>query len=117
MNLLEIEINTNEKILDQGNLGDLLMFGGEIVLIGMLTIFAVLSIIWGFLVLFKYAFQNTTENNENSKVVPSPVQNAALPITNIPADDEIIAVIAAAIATAESENSGLKFKVVSFRRK
>lgn len=31
-------------------------------------------------------------------------------------DEEIIAVIAAAIAMAESENSGLKFKVVSFRR-
>ena len=31
-------------------------------------------------------------------------------------DEEIIAVIAAAIAMAESESDGLKFKVVSFRR-
>ena len=31
-------------------------------------------------------------------------------------DEEIIAVIAAAIAMAESESNGLKFKVVSFRR-
>ena len=32
-------------------------------------------------------------------------------------DEEIIAVIAAAIAMAESQNAGAKFKVVSFRRK
>ena len=32
-------------------------------------------------------------------------------------DEEIIAGIAAAIAMAESENQGTKFKVVSFRRK
>ena len=32
-------------------------------------------------------------------------------------ESEIIAVIAAAIAMAESENSGVKFKVVSFKRK
>lgn len=31
-------------------------------------------------------------------------------------EEEIIAVIAAAIAMAESESEGLKFKVVSFRR-
>ena len=31
-------------------------------------------------------------------------------------DEEIVAVIAAAIAMAESESNGLKFKVVSFRR-
>ena len=31
-------------------------------------------------------------------------------------DEEFIAVIAAAIAMAESESDGLKFKVVSFRR-
>ena len=31
-------------------------------------------------------------------------------------DAEIVAVIAAAIAMAESENSGLKFRVVSFKR-
>lgn len=31
-------------------------------------------------------------------------------------DGEIVAVIAAAIAAAESENTGMKFRVVSFRR-
>ena len=31
-------------------------------------------------------------------------------------DKEIIAVIAAAIAMAESDNSGMKFRVVSFKR-
>ena len=36
--------------------------------------------------------------------------------TNTTNNDEIVAVIAAAIAAAESENSGLKFRVVSFKR-
>ena len=34
-----------------------------------------------------------------------------------PNDQEIVAVIAAAIAMAESEENGIKFRVVSFRRK
>ena len=35
---------------------------------------------------------------------------------SVAADEEIVAVIAAAIAMAESESNGLKFRVVSFRR-
>ena len=39
------------------------------------------------------------------------------PIVATSNDDEVIAVIAAAIAAAESECTGAKFRVVSFRRK
>ena len=38
-------------------------------------------------------------------------------VTRFAEDEEIIAVIAAAIAAAESECLGAKFRVVSFKRK
>ncbi len=94
------------------NFMDRLTFGGLMVLIGMLVIFSVLIIIWGCLVLFKLCFAGKEE-----KAV-KPQAPAPLPVVEAKSDDgEIIAAIAAAIAMAESESSGLKFKVVSFRRK
>jgi sodium pump decarboxylase gamma subunit len=87
------------------------------VLIGMATIFAVLCLLWGFLALFKVVFHDlpakkAAKSNETVAVAPAaPVANTST------SDDEIIAVIAAAIAMAESECSDTKFKVVSFKRK
>ena len=52
------------------------------------------------------------ENHQNAPETETNVISEAAEST----DEEIIAVIAAAIAMAESENNGLKFRVVSFRR-
>ena len=97
--------------------GNLLAFGGEVVLVGIGTVFAVLGIIWACLTLFRVVFYdipNKRANAETEEVKPV-VETAAVNVAP-DNDDEIIAVIAAAIAAAESENTGLKFKVVSFRR-
>ena len=84
------------------------------VLIGMATIFAVLCMLWGCLALFKFFFHDLPEKRAKEEVV----ENAtAAVVENNASDDEIIAVIAAAIAMAESESDGLKFRVVSFKRK
>lgn len=102
---------------DVSQLGDALLFGASIMLIGMVTIFAVLCILWLFLIVFKLVFQNLGKNKaakKNTAVAPVVNENATKP--SQPDDGEIIAVIAAAIAMAESESSGLKFRVVSFRR-
>ena len=113
----------SKKIVDFGNfefsqLGDAFIFGGAIVLIGMLTIFSVLIILWGCLSLFKIVFHDLS-NKKNS--VPKTVEINIAPIAPVQTattdDGEIIAAIAAAIAMAESENSDVKFRVVSFRRK
>ena len=54
--------------------------------------------------------ENPEQNDEAADATPATVENKnAL-------DEEIVAVIAAAIAMAESESNGLKFRVVSFRR-
>lgn len=108
-------------IVDYGNfdpsqLGNAALFGGAILLIGMLTVFAVLFILWICLMVFKYFFHDlangegmTAAQDTSAPVVPStPVYSE---------NEEIVAVIAAAIAMAESESSGIKFKVVSFKRK
>lgn len=95
---------------------DALMFGGAMLLIGMATVFSVLCVLWICLTLFKICFHDIPakrrERVVDEAVVAAPVTTA---VSNN--DDEIIAVIAAAIAMAESESSGIKFRVVSFRRK
>ena len=111
----------SKPIIDYSNfdfsqIKDVLIFGGSILLIGMATIFAVLIILWAFLALFKLVFHNSgkKEAKKSQKAVVGGTEKAE----NDTGTDqgEIIAVIAAAIAMAESENSDLKFRVVSFRR-
>ena len=98
--------------------GETLVFGAQVVLIGMVTVFAVLGILFACLTIFKFVFHDL-HNKEKAKIVPdeSPREFVATPVVQKTDDDEIIAVIAAAIAAAESEMPGLKFRVVSFRRK
>ena len=107
--LFEIQPNQTLKFLDA------MIYGGQTVLIGMATVFAVLAIIMLALLLFKLFFYDMPAK----KAAPVPVgeSEASAPVAAPSNDDEIIAVIAAAIATAESESNGAKFRVVSFRRK
>ena len=97
------------------NFSEALGFGGQMVLIGMLAVFAVLGIIWAVLTVFKFVFTGASEKSVTQNVQPQ----AATPAPTASANDsEIVAVIAAAIAMAESESEGkIKFNVVSFRRK
>ena len=92
-----------------------LSFGGMMVLVGMLAVFSVLAIIWLALVIFKAVFNSISTKKENAATKTEVVVPEA-PATVADPDEEIVAVIAAAIAMAESESDGIKFKVVSFRR-
>ena len=112
-----------QKIVDYGKfefsmLTDALGFGGAMLLIGMATIFSVLIIIWLSLVLFKLFFHDLPAKKAAKTAV---VAETAAPVETVQVvnnnDEEIVAVIAAAIAMAESESSDIKFKVVSFRKK
>ena len=110
----------SKSIVDYSNfdisqLGEAALFGGAILLIGMVTIFAVLVVIWLCLVLFKVAFHDLPSKKASPDPAPAAVAEVAEVVKNN--DEEIVAVIAAAIAMAESESSGVKFKVVSFKRK
>lgn len=98
--------------------GENLIFGGQVVLIGMVTVFSVLGLLWACLTVFKFVF-NGEANKKTAKIVPDTTvrEEVSAPVVYVSNDDEIIAAIAAAIAMAESESCGSKFRVVSFRRK
>lgn len=116
-------IEYGKSIVDFGNfefsqLGDAFLFGGAMLLIGMVTIFAVLSLLWACLVLFKVCFHDLPQKKKEDAKSTAVIEEAAPTVVSKDnSTDEIVAVIAAAIAMAESESSGAKFKVVAFRRK
>ena len=117
MNFL-LDVNNIDITKPIGNMNDKLLYGGQMLLIGLATVFAVLVVLWFTLVLFKLFFHDIPANGKKKT---KEVVNTATPVTYsspAPADEEIVAVIAAAIAMAESESgTGTKFRVVSFRRK
>lgn len=111
-----------KKIVDFANfdpsqLGDAFLFGGAMLLIGMATVFLVLVLLWLCLMLFKLFFHDIPLKRKNvKKIAAEPVVTVKETVVATP-ESEIVAVITAAIAMAESESGGMKFKVVSFKRK
>lgn len=113
--LLAAAVESNQTLTAK----DALSYGGGVVLLGMATVFAVLTIIWITLIIFKFFFHDLKLNTKikaesHVEKTPDPAPAPA----SASSDEEIIAVIAAAIAAAESESAnGTKFRVVSFNRK
>ena len=105
------EINMAEKL----NFSDALGYGAVMVLIGMLTVFSVLCIIMLSLFAFKYFFHDLSGKKASAPIKETITEAPVAAVSN--QDEEIIAAIAAAIAMAESESDGIKFRVVSFKRR
>ena len=93
-----------------------IQFGGMILLIGMVTVFLVLFILWLTLLLFKFVFHDLTITKK-SKATPKVIEVAPAKPALDPNELEVIAALSAAIAAAESESDGIKFRVVSFRKR
>lgn len=104
------------KDFNLSQFGDALIFGGAILLIGMLTIFSVLCILWLFLVIFKLVFHDIPKKRSEKKALAPAAESETSSEIAVSDDGELIAVISAAIAMAESDDSGTKFRVVSFKR-
>ncbi len=101
-------------------------------LLGILTVFAVLALIWGSLEIFRYVFYTIPENKKNEgkapaqkaekpasapAAAPAPAVQAAPSAQN---NDELIAAIIAAVTAARAEAGEVApgaFRVVSFRRR
>ncbi len=114
-NFSEAIVNFSDFEFSQ--LGDALLFGASMLAIGMIAVFSVLCILWLFLAIFKIVFHDLPKKRAANKTVAptiAPPERAVSVAT--PDDGEIVAVIAAAVAMAESENSDMKFRVVSFKR-
>ena len=88
-------------------------------LFGIAMVFAVLTILWGVLVIFKLIFarpKKETKKEQNATVAPT-TTNVAPAATD---DAELIAILTAAIVAYESEQNpnadASNFRVVSYRR-
>ena len=94
---------------------DKFSYGGQMLLIGMSVVFAVLILLWGALELFHLVTATIEKKTKAKEPAPAPVPASE---TVAPDDDEseLIAVMAAAIAAASEENPEGSFRVVSFRR-
>ena len=106
-----LEVDPNMPIL---NKGELISYGSKMMLVGMGIVFSVLIVLYACLSLFKYLcgiLQNSKDENDKA----SSVKDSQI-ITREEVSEEIIAVIAAAIAMANEEFPDKKFRVVSFKR-
>lgn len=100
-------------------------YAGGVTLLGMATIFIVLSILWGVVELLHRALHRGDQKTApaEAKAAPAPVSapapKAAPAPVRAPAagDDALVAVITAAVAAAMAEEGYAGgFRVVSFRR-
>ena len=115
--LLEITKDQyNDPIIFTATPAETLLFGLKIFLIGMGAVFTALCLIWLALYVFKIVFHDLPSKKTAAPQVVAQVEETTATVEYVSSDEEIIAVIAAAVAMAESENSGAKFKVVSFKR-
>ncbi len=102
---------------DISQLGNALLFGLSVLLIGMVTVFTVLLILWLCIYLFRLFAHDLPAKKKAKRATAAPIPVVEKAKDETKTDEgEIIAVIAAAIAMAESEHEGTRFKVVSFRR-
>ena len=100
-----------------------LALAGQMTLLGMGMIFAVLSLLWGVLTIFKLIFVRPEKKKVKAPAAPKPEPIVVPEPVVAPAasnDAELIAVLTAAIAAYEASQGNEVapggFRVVSFRR-
>ena len=94
-------------------------YAGGVTLLGMVTIFIVLSILWGVVELLHRALHRGDQKTAPAEAKAAPAHKAAPAPVRAPAagDDALVAVITAAVAAAMAEEGYAGgFRVVSFRR-
>ena len=103
------------------SLGDKLSIGGQVTLLGMGTVFAILALLWGLVellhvILKPFAEKKTGTFNPPPVVAPAPAVSPAAKNTEKRSDDlELTAVITAAVEAYRGADAPA-FCVVSFKR-
>ncbi len=109
-----LEVDVNQPIPD---LGEKLAYGAKMLVVGMGIVFSVIITLYICLLIFKSVCQRINEKRDAQSDTPASVNAAPVtPVAKTSNDEEIVAVIAAAIAAASSEMPDKKFRVVSFKR-
>ena len=103
-----LEINVNSKL----PLGEAVVYGLQMLLVGMLIVFAVLALLWFALEISGKLFARLSDKGA------APLEKKPEPVAVEPTSDdlELIAVLTAAVAAMESAPAA-RFRVVSFKRK
>ena len=100
--------------------GEAWVEAGKMTFMGMLMVFAVLAILWGVLAIFKLIFAGTSSKAKTATPAPVKVEEKVDTVAQDESNDELIAVITAAVAAYRSEEGAPvadgSFRVVSFRR-
>lgn len=100
--------------------------GIPVAVLGILTVFAVLTLIWGALELLKYFFYTIPEQKKKDQTKTAPKNEPApvAPVVSAPVaasnDEEIVAAIIAAITAARADEGispTVGFRVVSFKKR
>ena len=118
MSLLAITPEASASDLD---FGTRLALATEVLIRGILTVFAVLAIIWVFLTLIRLFFYDLPNKRKQTAPAVAPRTSEmiapAVTATALPqrGDEELVAVIAAAIAAASGQGTE-DFRVVAFKR-
>lgn len=124
-NVLVAAVNKYQDVIDSGMFSpERLALAGEMVLIGMGMVFAVLAVLWAVLSIFKLIFAKPEPKKKKSEPVAPKTEPVAAPEPVVaPAannDAELIAVLTAAIVAYEASQGNEVapggFRVVSFRR-
>lgn len=108
-------------------MGRFLGKGLQTALLGLVTVFVVLSLLWGCLEIFRYVFYTLPERKKNAsqgsasavqvtESVPAPTAEPTVCETD---DGELVAAIMAAVSAYRAEEGApaVGFRVVSFRKK
>lgn len=106
-------------------MGRFLEKGLQTAVLGMVTVFAVLSLLWGCLEIFKYVFYTLPERRKHESSSSQTSEVAALETETVvedvcEADDgELVAAIMAAVSAYRAEEGApaTGFRVVSFRKR
>ncbi len=106
------------------SISERLLYGLQVFVIGICTVFIVLAILWGVMALFKlffYTIPNNKKNTQKSGIDVKKVENVPsleeIPLAPPANDTQLIAVITAAIAAYNNScGNALPFRVVSYRR-
>jgi len=112
MTLLETTMTYSERV----------SLAGQVTLIGLATLFAVLAILMLALYLFQYFSYTLPQKKKNKALTSAPVETIQVeeePVQTTTDDTQLIAVLAAAIAAYEStvNQNTSSFHVVSYKRR
>ncbi|MBP3337439.1 MAG: OadG family protein [Clostridia bacterium] len=95
---------------------NILSQGAVIALVGYLLVFVVLSAIWGILELSKKFFTRKTDKVKEEAITPPPAPKAETKVEIGEDEEELIAVLTAAVAASLGRTSTYNLNIKSYRR-